>query len=233
MRPRCRSSSDDGICAWISRSAARSTRLWTARPPVCRSIAVHLPDLRRLGAEISASVNTTHRPVHPADSLDRRRRRRDLHRPRRRSRSASAQRHGASLGGPSTDRPAARAHPRSWPCSTPWACFPMASRSSTKVSPARCSAAARCTARSSATSRRSSRKSKARPGSPANTRSFSMMTIRFERGQFLIVLRFKGFGKFNGLRGLFDRFDRFCGSTSSRFALLRERGTACVRIPLR
>ena len=29
---------------------------------------VHLPDLRRLGAEISASVNTTQRPVHPADS---------------------------------------------------------------------------------------------------------------------------------------------------------------------
>ncbi len=30
--------------------------------------AVHVPDLRRLGAEISASVNATHRPVHPADS---------------------------------------------------------------------------------------------------------------------------------------------------------------------
>jgi proline racemase len=30
--------------------------------------AVHVPDLRRLGAEISASVNLTHRPVHPADN---------------------------------------------------------------------------------------------------------------------------------------------------------------------
>jgi len=30
--------------------------------------AVHVPDLRRLGAEISASVNATHRPVHPVDS---------------------------------------------------------------------------------------------------------------------------------------------------------------------
>ena len=30
--------------------------------------AVHVPDLRRLGVEISASVNATHRPVHPADS---------------------------------------------------------------------------------------------------------------------------------------------------------------------
>ena len=30
--------------------------------------AAHVPDLRRLGAEISASVNATHRQVHPADS---------------------------------------------------------------------------------------------------------------------------------------------------------------------
>lgn len=30
--------------------------------------AAHVPDLRRLGADLSASVNVTHRPVHPSDA---------------------------------------------------------------------------------------------------------------------------------------------------------------------
>ena len=37
-------------CRWTSRSAASSTRSWTARRPACRLDVDHLPELRRIGA---------------------------------------------------------------------------------------------------------------------------------------------------------------------------------------